>query len=578
MDKGWKVKMLVALQILILAAVCIGVGLDKVNEATDLDFQDTASFLQVALFLHDNGGIANFISLCLTGQFTADVQYPFYPLMLSLFASRDGMFFVSAKLLALLGGVLVIVFFFLVTRDLYGDSTATLAATMLVLNGTFVRTASHVQCETFLMLFVILSAYATFKGAKQPRYWAWAGFAAGFAYLTKGTGLLLLIPGFAVFAWLQCRMANGTCRHSLMFGLMFLLAASPHILRNMIVYGTPFYGGGNSASLWIDHWAEAYSPYYGMVRQYPELAWQFVNPPTMTLYFSTHSLMDIQSRMVSGIWREAGLMVESLNTVLPVPFIGILLLILCGIGLAVESHKERVVYVLVLFAAFFFPFAWFNQVGPELRYLAPLVPIVCLYAARGLVRILILLPAAMRIPSPGDSLLRWVQACVVGGLVFIGGYAIATQDVTIPRAHVVKNDELAFAAWVSEKVAHQDLLLFSYWNPYWSHSWALGLKGKIAVWRPDADRFDETSIASFNDLLKNPLATGNRYIVIHQADVFQSSALARHFYYDKSFGLSESQAVEGWKLVYTDPDSPRTYLVYEVVFGRTGDGGSDTPS
>ena len=110
--------------LLLISGTFLLVGLDRVNEATNPGFEDTPAFLQVALFIKDNGGASNFLHLCLTGAYKAAVQKPLYPLLLSTFASRDLAFFDEARVFSLVMGLLVIIALFYVAKDLYGSHVA----------------------------------------------------------------------------------------------------------------------------------------------------------------------------------------------------------------------------------------------------------------------------------------------------------------------------------------------------------------------------------------------------------------------------------------------------------------------
>src|SRR5262249_1933531 len=140
---------------------------------------------------------ANFLPLCLQGQYKIVVQHPLYPLVLSTFASRDLSFFPRAKILSLGTGLLVVIITFLITKDLFGMIIASLASVLLIFNLMFLTASSHVACETLLILFMLLSWYFMVKGVENHRYWVGAGLTAGLAYLTKGTGLFA-VPIFIV--------------------------------------------------------------------------------------------------------------------------------------------------------------------------------------------------------------------------------------------------------------------------------------------------------------------------------------------------------------------------------------------
>ena len=186
------------------------------------------------------------------------------------FSSRKLVFFPRARVLSLVMGLLVVVSFFYISRDLYGDDVAHLGAGGLVINRAFLRVSSHVQCETTLILFMLLSLCCMMMGSTNERYWMVAGLFGGLAYPPKGTGLIL-ISVFTMGTLMSLGLNAMRRAHFWMFFVLFFLGSSPLIARNILLYGDSTYESANHHALWLDSWEEIYLPKYQLLRQYPEV-------------------------------------------------------------------------------------------------------------------------------------------------------------------------------------------------------------------------------------------------------------------------------------------------------------------
>ncbi len=539
-----------AVLLVLVAVTFFLVGLDKVNEASDPSFEDTQAFLQVALFIKENGGVSNFLHLCMTGEYEADVQKPLYPLLLSTFASKELVFFEKARVLSLVMGLLVVVTFFYISRDLYGDDVGYLGAGWLAVNSTFLRVSSHVQCETTLILFMLLSLYCMMKGSENERYWIVAGLFGGLAYLAKGTGLML-IPVFIVASLLSHGPKIIRRTYFWMFFVLFFLISSPLVARNMLLYGEPTHESANYHALWLDSWDEIYLPKYQLVRQYPEVTWEGTALPTMRSYIASHTLSEIITRAARGISREFRMFVSSMEPLLYMEGIGWLVLLFFCIGLALEIRTQRILYVVFFMAAIFFPFAWMNQSVPAIRFISVLIPFVCLYSALGFTRALSYLDDTVFQKILGVSTRKWLPAFLGVFFVLIAGYAVVTQEVHLPENPApLSEDFVEVSTWIETKLHNHDLLLMGTGNPYDIYAWHVGLRGKIAIWRPEMSVFEQGGIQLLNQMLENESAGPGRYVIIYKDDILRSGFLAEYFTYDGVNGIRELQPIEGWKLVY----------------------------
>ena len=565
-DKGATERpVFIAVIMVVLIVTYLIVGVLKVNEANDPGFEDTSPYLQIALFVKDHGGAIRFLTLCLDGEYKADGQYPLYPLLLSSLASREPAFFERARITSMLTGLVILIVFFLITRDLYGTTTACLAAVLLQLNETFLRVASHVQGETLLILFVVLSLYWMVKGTADARYWGWAGIAGGFAYLAKGTGLLL-VPLFVTVVLFHSGMKVFKIRHFWMFFVGFLIVSSPLLVRNVVVYGNLTHQGMIYDTMWLDNFLDLYDTKYGFAMQYPELVWKVTNAPTLHSYWNTHTVREILDRANAGIYGEFRLLIDSMKTVLPIPGSGVFLFVFFCAGLMWEIRHIRALCALGLMIIILFPAAWQNPVSGPVRYLSPLLPVLCMYSAMGMILIFEILGRKTLGRHGMVAVRTYFPAMIVIFMILIAGYVMTTKDVRFPESPAsFSEDQTELSTWIAQNLERDDLVLLNYLNPYGTYAWALGLKGTVATgWRPKGKTFDIDDIAVLNRIFTNNLGERAWYVIVHRDDIADLPWVGKYFANDNHDGLIQTRPLKGWTLAYAHSGKPTVFMIYKV--------------
>ena len=150
--------------------------------------------------------------------------------------------------------------------------------------------SAEFTAEPLLLMLVVLTFYFV-RGFEQPRFWALAGASAGFAYLTKGSGLLLLLA-YALIGFRSAPKLILTPRFWL-FPLVFVLVASPLLAYNWQVFGSPIFNYNTAHVIWLDYTEE-------------QMIMFDKGLPTMSSYLATHSLADILHRFLRGLVRVRG--------------------------------------------------------------------------------------------------------------------------------------------------------------------------------------------------------------------------------------------------------------------------------
>jgi len=466
------------LAIVTLALSCVAflvIGIVRINESPSASFEDTGPYLQGALIIKENGGFLTFIRQCVDGTFRVAEQQPAYLMMLSTVAARDSGFIRRAQLASLLIGLAVVLALFAAAKDRFGELTAASSSLLLALNGAFLVRASHVAVETLLMFFVVLMWWFTTRGRDNPRYWLAAGLAAGCAFMTKATALVL-VPAFAAFALLQLRTAAVRHRHVWLFFAMFLLPCVPWIIRNLIVYQTPLYGGINDHAPWLDRWSQVSDPRYGLVLDWKQLTYTWTGLPTLTTYLADHSAADIWRRLAVGTIGEARLMVAALTmsiSPLTSPVVGLCLLLAAAVGVLLDVRSARGQFTLMLAAAFALPYAWYYQVVPADRFVVPMVPVALVYAGYAFGRIADSLARSPLITARRRlDIWRIAAGCLAGSAAVACAVVLATAGgvPTIAQAGLEQDQEELFQ-YLRESTGERDGLFMAPTTRYFGYLW-----------------------------------------------------------------------------------------------------------
>ncbi|WP_298816616.1 glycosyltransferase family 39 protein [Chloroflexus sp.] len=171
--------------------------------------------------------------------FQADGFYNLgYPLLLWLTRpfTHDNPF-LAGRLIALIGGGLLIGAGYLLARCFNSPGQALLAAIILALSGMVAQYGLLVGSDMpFAVLFTLAVAVTLRVRPDSHRMVALAaGVLAGAAFLIRHPGLLLLLWGTITLWWLVDR------RTAMRFALGFALAASPQLIVNMLQTGQPLF-------------------------------------------------------------------------------------------------------------------------------------------------------------------------------------------------------------------------------------------------------------------------------------------------------------------------------------------------
>jgi hypothetical protein len=571
--------------IILLSASFILLSIREINQNTDPQDYDTTGYLGEANFLKYHGGIDNFIDLCLTGIYKQANQHPLYILFLTPFASMDISFFIYAKIISAVFGLILLLLLFIIGRKMYGDLIASVAVLALLLNSIFIDWTTMVACESLLMVFSLLCIYFAMEGFKNNKNWIYAGVFAGLSYLTKGTGILL-VPGFLISAIIIYKLDVFKNKFFWLFFIVFTLTASPLLIRNFIVYQNPLYNV-NSSIVTMGNEKINKTVYTTFDLKEGVAIWKYekseidVRNETKSKTYQQKfnvDLFDLSEKII----KDAEVFLDTLNISwfrkLPDGVMRIFTLLLLAfflIGISRERNKGGKLYFIITLLIFLLSLLMM----PISRYFLPMIPFVWIYIALGIFTVLDLinkkfLSKLPKITLPGFGLVKTdiitvIPLFLILFLVVFAGFMITKKEMRNPLNSVVYSESrLDLLNWLRETLKNDDLYTM---GP--NFNWQLEKGTRILPPRityGDFSKFqsfikrhqvsyiiiDSHTLGNF----ENPRNAFDDKIVVNQM-----KSVKEYFVNDPINGVVEKKRVDSWNLVYMDQKKPTDFLVYELI-------------
>jgi hypothetical protein len=284
-------------------------------------------------------------------------HHPLLPALIAPFAEKDLVYFAKAKLVNVVIGAVAFWVVAYVGLRMVGPLPTFLA--LAALAPGLSNKSAELTAEPLLLLFLVLTFYYLVSGFEQPRAWALAGACAALAYLTKGSGLLLVLA--YVLAVLKSAPKLTLTARFWLFPLAFGLVASPLLAYNWQAFGSPLFNYNTAHVIWLDYTEEQ------MI--------MFDNaPPTMSSYLATHSSGQILARWLRGLVRVRG-------AEWVIPFLVLFVFVpKQWLAYFAEAPAKRLTVSVAstLVLTFYLPFAWSSSIQRGIRYLFPIFPIMFL--------------------------------------------------------------------------------------------------------------------------------------------------------------------------------------------------------
>lgn len=286
-------------------------------------------------------------------------RHPLLPALVAPFAKADLRYFAEAKLVNVAIGALAFWVVAWVGLRWVGPGPTFLA--LMALSPGLSDKSAEFTVEPLLLLLVTLTAYWLVKGFERPALWALAGACGGLAHLTKGSAPLLLLTYAVSVLWLAPTWV--ITPRFLLFPLLYGVVASPLLVYNWRVFGSPFFNHNTAHEMWLDANGQLSIFGYG--------------PPTIFSYLATHTARQIIGRLLQGLVRVRGI-----EWVWP-----FLLVFLCLprrrlTYFQVDPEKRSLIVVAItLVLMFYLPLAWYAPVWRGMRFLLPVFPLLLLLLA-----------------------------------------------------------------------------------------------------------------------------------------------------------------------------------------------------
>lgn len=553
--------------LLLLNFTLLGIG--YINDNTNPEDFDTTAFLGDANLIKNNGGIKNFLKLCINGTYKQANQHPMYTLLLSTFATRDISFFVNAKIASLAVGFFLLLFMFILISHIYGDLCASIAVLGMIFNVTFLRWSTLVACESLLMLFSFLCIFFILQGFEDNKNWIWAGTFAGLSFMTKGTGLFL-IPGFFIVILLIYKFSIFKNKYFYAFIAMFIIVSSPLILRNVIVYKNPFYNTNTAKLSYSKEQIDRYSyilfgPAIGAnIEVYPQL-----NKYTKKENLHGNENLDIKKyirNFLTKILNETKTLLNVINITPAENFprfiktiIGFLLVSFFMLGILREK-KSTQIYIITTLLFFIVCLSLFRKIN---RYFLPIVPFIYLYISIGFMVFSKwfyghFVKTFFRIEFKSFA----TYSLILINTIFFG-YNAATQSLSNPIYSVEYSESrYDLLKWLRINLGKDDRYVE---GP--SLNWQL--ENGIWVIPP---KYNRLNLESFNNFAKeNKIEyvildwyslTVSRY---RGGGVDKMKKLEGYFELDSDKGILQKKPVVHWEQIYKDPREKVEFMIFKIV-------------
>jgi hypothetical protein len=287
-------------------------------------------------------------------------HHPLLAALVAPFAEKDLLYFAKAKLVNVATGAVAFWVIAWIGFSLVGPTPTFLA--LIATSPGLSNKSAEFTAEPLMLLLIPLTFYFLVRGFERPSYWGLAGVTAGLAYLAKGSGLLL--PMAYTLTVLIGAPKLFLRRYFLLFPLTFVLVASPLLIYNWQVFGSPTFNYNTAHVIWLDYTEE-------------QMIMFDKGPPTMSSYIATHSFRDILRRFLSGL-----ALVRGVEWVWPFLLIFVFIPKRWLAYFHVSPGKRLMAVVAsTLVVTWYLPFAWSAVVQRGIRYLLPIFPIIFLMLA-----------------------------------------------------------------------------------------------------------------------------------------------------------------------------------------------------
>ena len=557
--------------VLVFLLTFVALGVNQIVVQNDPEQSDIPGYLLEALRIAEFGGILAWPGMVISGDYYQALQNPLYLLSLSPFAGHDQNFMIRAQFVSLFFGCAAIVVGYFYIQRLYSQLVAAIATAGFLATHLFIEWSTVVACESLLVLLSIGGVIAILQGFRDRRYWWLAGFLLGLAYMTKITTVFLL-PGFVVAVLLTLRLEAFRTREFYGFFAAFLIASSPFMINNTIIYGNPVYHVAIDNLLNDGDGIE----YYEMsIRKGAMIAAYSDSAPSKQgsrIAFQVSDIPELAGSIVRRLPREVGMFLETFSPwglrwgPMPVRWaFGAIVVGLFLVGLRREKNIGSQIYIGATVLAFLLALSLHR---PLPRYLLPIMFFVWVYAAIGGIYLFEVLSRSVKIGNKDPGAL--LNGAVAAGVAFLGLFIVSTKPLgDAPTSIYISPHRVELLQWMRDNIGELDRYVEGP-NFRWLLRDGVFLYPPGEV-RESRDRFD--AFVRHHDV---------RYVIA------EMESMHRHRYrggqidrqlkfegilqFDQKRGIQELEIPDGWTKVAEDSDGIVEYIVYEVSAGTQSTG------
>jgi hypothetical protein len=538
-----------ALLVLLLALLGFGADVMKRSATQLAPRYDEVAYLALARDYAHEGGIAATIGCHLEARCREDNRPPLFEFMLETIADDAPAMFARAKLVTFATALVLLALVFAVVRSVFSPTVAVGAVAALCLMPALSDYASHVQHDPLYAALTFVAVFAV--AAWQERgalWWLLAGAVIGLAFLTKGSGHVLLVPLVAMSFY---RHRLGLLRKPILYAaaLGFVAVSFFLLWRNLKLAGSPFYNV-NGRGIWLDRWQDVWA-----LQLDPE--WSRVGPGW---YLQRHSLGALALKVLRGFGLTVGIFVYAAGTGFANPVVrtisGIVVCVLAGLGMRRRWRNGRrfevatVLFTLAIFGAAL-TLATSGGPGPNARYAFPYVLLLVPYfVAEALDRVWPPLRSLLghRLPSlRADRVGIECVAALLAARLIVASPALFANPLSYYRVEPRWHET---SLWLAQHLGHGDRFAMPYQSLY--SAWDVAAADTDPRWSfwygmPEKDLRRYLDGSHIRHLMVDTAASG----FAEYADKLSPDRDAHG-----------SLAFLDWPRCYADQDQPSRFLIF----------------
>ncbi len=459
-------------------------------------------------------------------------HHPLLPALIAPFAEKHLIYFAKAKLVNIAIGAVAFWVIAWVGLRLAGPIPTFL--TLVAISPGLSNKSAEFTAEPLLLLLTVLTFYGLVNGFERPKLWTMAGIFAGLAYLTKGSGLLLLI----VYALTVFRGAPKVVftMHFWLFPLAFGVVAAPLLIYNWQVFGSPIFNYNTAHVIWLDYTEE-------------QMIMFDTRPPTMLSYIATHGLSDVLRRLFKGF-----VIVRGVEWVWPFLLIFVFIPKRWLTYFQMSRGKQAMVTVATtLVLIFYLAFSWSAVVQRGVRYLLPIFPIMFLLLADVIVFYGKLVIRRWWSPVMQERLTLLVVRGLLAGMSVVWLVQLASGDFQAPLAIDFEDPATAEVYHLLDTPAFDGKQVLFGPSHELTGTWLFRHRVAFRIIPPGL------SSAAFVAWLEH---AGIDYILANAQMVKRrQNSVGEFLAYSPSEGVQIRQLEPDWEVIYRDPPPSKFVLI-----------------